>query len=127
MLNLLIKPLLGVAGQALNGVIETRKAKAENKLIKIKADTELLNKQIQGEIDYDIEAIKGGKDSLKDEWLTLLFSIPLVLAFIPGCEDIVARGFQALDNCPTWYKAAVSAMIASVFGLRGAKQFLNKK
>ena len=74
MLNLLIKPLLGVAGQALNGVIETRKAKAENKLIKIKADTELMNKQIQGEIDYDIEAIKGGIDSLKDEWLTLLSS-----------------------------------------------------
>ena len=123
MLNL----LFGLGSQVVSGYIETKKAKAENKLTEIKAKTDILNKQIKGDIEYDIEAIKGGKDSLKDEWLTLLFSIPLVLAFIPGCEDIVSRGFEALDKCPTWYKAAVSAMIASVFGLRGAKQFMNKK
>ena len=123
MLNLLV----GLGSQVVSGYIETKKAKAENKLTEIKAKTDILNKQIKGDIEYDIEAIKGGKDSLKDEWLTLLFSIPLVLAFIPGCEDIVSRGFEALDKCPTWYKAAVSAMIASVFGLRGAKQFMNKK
>ena len=123
MLNL----LFGLGSQVVSGYIETKKAKAENKLTEIKAKTDILNKQIKGDIEYDIEAIKGGKDSFKDEWLTLLFSIPLVLAFIPGCEDIVSRGFEALDKCPTWYKAAVSAMIASVFGLRGAKQFMNKK
>ena len=88
---------------------------------------EILKKQISGEIELDIEAIKGNKDSLKDEWLTFIFSIPLILAFIPGCEEIVAKGFEALDKCPTWYKAAVSAMIASVFSLRGAKAFMNRK
>ena len=123
MLNLLV----GLGSQVVSGYLETKKAKAENKLTEIKAKTDILNKQIKGDIEYDIEAIKGGKDSLKDEWLTLLFSIPLVLAFIPGCEDIVSRGFEALDKCPTWYKAAVSAMIASVFSLRGAKAFMNRK
>ena len=123
MLNLLV----GLGSQVVSGYLETKKAKAENKLTEIKAKTDILNKQIKGEIDFDIEAIKGNKDSYKDEWLTFLFSIPLVLAFIPGCEDIVSRGFEALEKCPTWYKAAVSAMIASVFGLRGAKQFMNKK
>tara|TARA_R100001129_G_scaffold185496_1_gene173884 strand:+ start:937 stop:1308 length:372 start_codon:yes stop_codon:yes gene_type:complete len=123
MLNL----LFGLGSQVVSGYIETKKAKAENKLTEIKAKTDILNKQIKGDIEYDIEAIKGGKDSLKDEWLTFIFSIPLILAFIPGCEEIVSRGFEALDKCPTWYKAAVSAMIASVFGLRGAKQFMNKR
>jgi len=123
MLNLLV----GLGSQVVSGYLETKKAKAENKLTEIKAKTDILNKQIKGEIDFDIEAIKGNKDSYKDEWLTFLFSIPLVLAFIPGCEDIVSRGFEALEKCPTWYKAAVSAMIASVFGLRGAKQFMNKR
>ena len=123
MLNLLV----GLGSQVVSGYLETKKAKAENKLTEIKAKTDILNKQIKGDIEYDIEAIKGGKDSLKDEWLTFIFSIPLILAFIPGCEDIVSRGFEALDKCPTWYKAAVSAMIASVFGLRGAKQFMNKR
>ena len=123
MLNLLV----GLGSQVVSGYLETKKAKAENKLTEIKAKTDILNKQIKGEIDFDIEAIKGNKDSYKDEWLTFLFSIPLVLAFIPGCEDVVARGFEALDKCPTWYKAAVSAMIASVFSLRGAKAFMNRK
>jgi len=123
MLNLLV----GLGSQVVSGYLETKKAKAENKLTEIKAKTDILNKQIKGDIEYDIEAIKGGKDSLKDEWLTFIFSIPLILAFIPGCEEIVSRGFEALDKCPTWYKAAVSAMIASVFGLRGAKQFMNKR
>ena len=123
MLNLLV----GLGSQVVSGYLETKKAKAENKLTEIKAKTDILNKQIKGEIDFDIEAIKGNKDSYKDEWLTFLFSIPLVLAFIPGCEDVVARGFEALDKCPTWYKAAVSAMIASVFSLRGAKAFINRK
>ena len=123
MLNLLV----GLGSQVVSGYLETKKAKAENKLTEIKAKTDILNKQIKGDIEYDIEAIKGGKDSLKDEWLTFIFSIPLILAFIPGCEEIVSRGFEAVDKCPTWYKAAVSAMIASVFGLRGAKQFMNKR
>ncbi len=123
MLNLLV----GLGSQVVSGYIETKKAKAENKLVELKAHKEIINKQIKGEIDFDIEAIKGNKESYKDEWLTFIFSIPLILAFIPGCEEIVSKGFEALDKCPTWYKAAVSAMIASVFSLRGAKAFMNRK
>jgi hypothetical protein len=58
MLNLLIKPLLGVAGDVVQGVVASKKAKAEQKLTKIKAETELLNKQISGEVEWDIQAIK---------------------------------------------------------------------
>jgi len=123
MLNLLV----GLGSQVVSGYIETKKAKAENKLVELKAHKEIINKQIKGEIDFDIEAIKGNKESYKDEWLTFIFSIPLILAFIPRCEEIVSKGFEALDKCPTWYKAAVSAMIASVFSLRGAKAFMNRK
>jgi hypothetical protein len=127
MINLLLGPVASIVKDAVGGYVETKKAKSVQKLTEIKAKTSLMEKQISGEIKYDIEAIKGGKESLKDEWLVFLFSIPLILAFIPGCEEIVSRGFEALDKCPTWYKAAVSAMIASVFGLRGAKQFMGKK
>ena len=43
MLQLLIKPLLGVAGDMVKGVIETKKAKSEAKLTEIKAATALKN------------------------------------------------------------------------------------
>jgi len=58
MLNLLIKPLLGVAGDVVKGVVATKKAKAEQKVTEIKAKTDLLNKQIKGEIDYDLTALQ---------------------------------------------------------------------
>ena len=67
MLNLLIKPLLGVAGDVVKGVVASKKAKAEQKVTEIKAKTELLNKQIKGEIDYDLTALQQSGDSWKDE------------------------------------------------------------
>ena len=45
MLQLLIKPLLGVAGDMVKGVIETKKAKSEAKLTEIKAATALKEQQ----------------------------------------------------------------------------------
>ena len=83
MLNLLIKPLLGVAGDVVKGVVASKKAKAEQKLTKIKAETEMLNKQISGEVEWDVQAIKQAEGSWKDEYLTILFSIPLLLCFLP--------------------------------------------
>ena len=47
MLQMLIKPLLGVASDAIGGYVETRKAKAEQKLTAIKAETEIKKKQIR--------------------------------------------------------------------------------
>jgi len=35
MWGMLVKPLLGVAGDVVKGVVETKKAKAENKLTEI--------------------------------------------------------------------------------------------
>ena len=66
MLQLLIKPLLGVAGQAVSGFIETKKAKAENKLTEIKANTKLKQQQIAGEVSWEASAVDQMKGSWKD-------------------------------------------------------------
>lgn len=53
----------------------------------------------------------------KDEWFTFLFSIPLILAFIPPCVPFLKAGFQALEQMPLWYKAFLGAAITASFGL----------
>ena len=53
-----------------------------------------MEKQIAGEIDWDVEAVKGSKESWKDEYLTILFSIPLLLCFLPWTVEYVERGFS---------------------------------
>ena len=126
MLNLLVKPLLGIAGDVVSGVIEAKKAKAKQKLVKIEAETELLEKQIKGEIDWDVEAIKGSKESWKDEYLTILFSIPLLLCFLPFTVEYVERGFAALAMTPDWYKYTLCVIVSASFGIKGASKFFKK-
>ena len=127
MLNLLIKPLLGVAGDVVKGVVDTRKAKAEQKVTEIKAKPSLMEKQIKGEVDWDFEAIKNTQDSWKDEWLVLLFSIPLILSFCGDWgRDIVFNGFQALSQAPDWYKYTLGVIVSASFGIKGATKFFKK-
>ena len=127
MLNLLIKPLLGVAGDVVKGVVDTRKAKAEQKVTEIKAKTELMQQQIKGEADWDLEAIKNTQGSWKDEWLVLLFSIPLILSFCGEWgRDIVFNGFQALSQTPDWYKYTLGVIVSASFGIKGATKFFKK-
>ena len=127
MLQMLIKPLLGVASDAISGYVDTRKAKAQQKLVKIEAETEIVKQQIKGEIDWDVEAIKGSKESWKDEYLTILFSIPLLLCFLPFTVEYVERGFAALAMTPDWYKYTLGLIVSASFGIKGATQFFGKK
>ena len=127
MLQMLIKPLLGVASDAIGGYVETKKAKAKQKLVKIEAETEIVKQQIKGEVDWDLEAIKGSKDSWKDEYLTILFSIPLLLCFLPFTVEYVERGFAALAMTPDWYKYTLGVIVSASFGIKGATKFFGKK
>ena len=127
MFQMLLKPLLGVAGDVVKGVVETKKATAEQKVTKIKAETELLNKKIKGEIAYDLEAIKGSKDSWKDEAWTILFIIIIAMCFIPPLQPYTERGFDALSRTPQWFQFAMYGAIASSFGLRGMGKVLGSK
>jgi len=90
-------------------------------------EAEIKKKQLTGEIDWDIEAIKATQNSWKDEWITLLFSIPLILAF---CGDwgnqIVQDGFTALEAMPTWYQVSLGGIVSASIGLRSISKFYNK-
>ena len=70
---------------------------------------------------------QGSQNSWKDEWLTILFSVPLVLAF---CGDwgrtIVAEGFAALETMPEFYRYTLGVIVAASFGVRSATKFFRK-
>ena len=127
MLNLLIGPVAELAGTWLNGKVETSKANASAKVAKAKAEATIMEKKATGEIDWDIEMAKGSSNSWKDEWLTILFSIPLILAFIPGMEEVVKNGFAQLEAMPEWYQYSLGVIVAASFGVRSATKFFGKK
>lgn len=104
----LIQPLASLVSNHLKNKAEEKQAVHERKLEVIKHESNWDN----------IQATNSGT-SFKDEWFTLLFSVPLVMAFIPEAVPIVQDGFAVLENMPEFYKAFLGAAVAASFGIRG--------
>ena len=103
----LIGPIVNLAGGYLKNKAEEKQAVHERKLEVIKHEANWDN----------IQASNSGA-SFKDEWFTLLFSVPLVMAFIPEMVPVVSAGFDVLEGMPDWYKAFLGAAVAASFGIR---------
>ena len=128
MLNLLIGPIAELAGTWLKGSVETSKAKTDAKVAHAKAEAIVMQKKATGEIDWDLKMADASASSWKDEWLTLIFSAPLILSF---CGDwgrtIVSDGFAALSTMPDWYQYTLGVIVAASFGVRSASKFFGKR
>lgn len=128
MLQALIGPIADLAGTWLNGKVEKQKAKNEVAVATAKAEAVVMQKKATGEIDWDLKMADASASSWKDEWLTIIFSVPLVLSF---CGDwgrqIVADGFEALTTMPEWYQYTLGVIVAASFGVRSATKFFGKK
>ena len=123
----LIAPIANIAGSWIDGKVEQTKAKATANVARAKAEATIMEKKATGEIDWDIEMARSSASSWKDEWLVILFSIPLILAFIPGMEDVVRNGFEQLNKMPEWYEYSLGVIVAASFGVRSATKFFGKK
>ena len=104
----------------LEGRVFKTKARAE-------AEAKAISLAAQSAKDWETQMAINAKQSWKDEWLTILFSIPLVLCFIPSMVPFVQEGFRVLETMPTFYQYGLSIVIASSFGVRGAIGIMNKK
>ena len=128
MLQALIGPISSLAGTWLNGKVEEKKAQAATKVAIAQAEAVVMQKKATGEIDWDLKMADASAHSWKDEWLTVLFSVPLILAF---CGDwgrqIVSDGFTALETMPEYYQYTLGTIVAASFGMRGAAKFFGKK
>jgi len=108
----LIAPVSNLVGGYLKNKAEEKQAVHERKLEVIKHEANWDN----------IQASNSG-NSWKDEWLTLLFSVPLVMAFIPEAVPYVIEGFNALESMPEWYRVYLGVIMAASFGVRQIVNF----
>jgi|TARA_B100000900_G_scaffold66142_1_gene51292 hypothetical protein len=127
MIQALIGPISSLAGTWLEGKVEKTKAEAGAKVAKAKAEAVIMEKKATGEIDWDLKMADASANSWKDEWLTILFSVPLILAF---CGDwgrqIVEDGFVALQAMPEYYRYTLGIIVSASFGTRAATKFFKK-
>ena len=117
MILTIVKSLGSLASSYVDGKVQAQKVKAE-----------IQKKQLTGEIDWDLEAIKATQSSWKDEWITILLSIPFLLCFInDDTRQMAFAGFQALEQAPAWYTYSFGVVIAASFGIRSATKFFGGK
>lgn len=116
--------LWGLVGSVLKGGVDVLKTKSETKKIKAIAEQAHYQKMAEGKIAYEIAGQKNMKDSWRDEWFTIILSLPLLIVFgaiffnRPDWITKLKEGFVTLDSLPEWYIYALLAAIASSFGLK---------
>lgn len=62
-------------------------------------------------------AVANGIPGYSDEWLVLVWSLPVIGVFIPGLAPHVADGFERLALLPEWYVGGFMTITAAVFGV----------
>tara|TARA_B110000977_G_C10870195_1_gene413257 strand:- start:18 stop:395 length:378 start_codon:yes stop_codon:yes gene_type:complete len=125
MLQTLLSPLMGIVGTAITGHLDKKKAQAEFQVENIRAQTSIRQKVVAGELEWNQAMAEASSGSWKDEWLTILVSIPLVLAFT-GHTEVVERGFIALEAMPSFYQTAVGVVFAASFGVQQLTKMFKK-
>ena len=125
-LDAILGPIGAIASSWLDGRNEKIRADTKVKVAKAEAEATVMQKQATGEIDWDVTQAKASESSWKDEWLTVVFTLPLILLLF-GEEERVNNFFLALSNCPEWYQYLLGTIVAASFGFRGAAKFMGKK
>ena len=128
MLQALIGPGSGLIGSWMDSKTEEQRGKSAVAKAKAEAEAKVMVSAATSTADWEKLMAKGRQSAWKDEWLTILVSIPLILAFAGEWgRTIVAEGFAALEVMPDWYQYTLGVIVAASFGVRSATKFFGKK
>lgn len=112
----ILSELIGMGRQWLQGkqVIQAAKDERAAELIKQTGTWEEIMAQ-------------GSTTSWKDEYLTIVVSIPMILAFFPPATQYVLQGFVVLDNMPEWYRYTLGVVVSATFGVKKVQEYFGAK
>ena len=123
--QLLAKPLLGVATDAVRGFVETKKLKGEVKIAQIQAEKKRNEDIAAGKIKWEQTAVEQMKGSWKDEFVLLALMIPAICAFLPFMQPHIERGFTILSGLPEYYRHLLYLACSVSLGVRAGPAALN--
>jgi hypothetical protein len=127
MIAQLLGPVASLAGSWLDAKTTKQAAEAKLKLTEAEARSKILLSEKTSVADWERIMAQGTTNSYKDEYLVILFSIPLILVFTgKKGREIVAEGFVALQAMPEWYQYTLGVIVASSFAVRSATKFFKR-
>jgi hypothetical protein len=127
MIQAILGPIASLAGSWLDAKTTKQAAEAKLKLTEAEAKAKILLSEKTSVSDWERIMAEGTQNSWKDEVVTVIVLIPVVLCFVPGFEDVVKTGFERLNELPEWYQYLVYVVCLAAVGIRGTKMFMGKK
>jgi len=118
----LIGPVTNLIGSHLNNKKEEKQAKHKAKLA-----------VIENNADWESKMADASSNSWKDEFWTIVLSVPIfMIGYAIAADDVavidrVTLAFAALNDLPDWYQYLLFIAISSSFGIRGAKSLMNMR
>lgn len=130
--------LIDLAGRWLTGRQRITEAKIEAEVITIKSQATIAELKAQSLAQLDMSKlehaqaweralVENSAKDWKDEWWTILVSIPLVMAFVPGFQQYTVAGFDNLEDLPEWYLYVVFAAVSFAFARRSLLPMLRTR
>jgi len=122
MLNMLLGPALELGKEFIKGKADEKKAIQERKI-----------NAIQNDADWESKMADATKNSWKDEFFSIILSLPLIaVAYSVVMDDTaiidrVNQGFVALNQLPEWYQYLLFIAVSASFGLKSADKIMSMK
>ena len=127
---------LNIAAKLVPGIIKTGMSIASNrrkvKELQSVAEMRHAEKMASGEIEWKQQTISSQKNDLKDEFVLILISIPLLIAaygVFSEDEEIIAKldiFFEQINNFPLWLQGLIVGGYSTVLGIKGVSTFKKK-
>ena len=83
---------------------------------KLKKDAIIREKEIQNAQNVDVQSLKSSDNSLKDEWLVIVFSLIFLAHFVPYLQDAMLRGWEILELASDYFWIIILTIVGGSFG-----------
>jgi hypothetical protein len=116
-----ISTLGGLAKDYFKGKVEEQKIKQEVKLEKLRTDA-----------DWEARMADASANSFKDEWFTILLSLPIIfVGYGVAMDDMevierVHRAFEVLHGLPEWFQYLLYTAVLASFGIKGVDKIFKR-
>ena len=126
--GLLVKPLIATVGSIVGNYQKRKIIKAEGKIKIQEAKTKRKLRELEGNLDYNVEVQKGMQASWKDEFLVVVLWGSFIAMFVPQLQPYINNGLAFFkQNAPWWYEYCLVGSVVASFGLKGWKFWELKK
>ena len=94
---------------------------------KLKKDAIIRDKEIQNAQNVDLQSLKSSDNSLKDEWLVIVFSLIFLAHFVPVLQDAMQRGWEILKLANDYFWIIILTIVGGSFGSSSITKFIKKR